>query len=75
MPLRKPTDTQSNATDAALKAIQEALGQTSAFEPLSAEAGHYEAELTVETVKRIQKRADETLSKEEWVVIDGVDKR
>lgn len=72
MPLRKPTDTESDATETALSAIQEALGQTAAFAPLPE---HYEAELTVETVNRIQKKADETLSKDEWVVIDGVDKR
>ena len=80
MPLRKPTNTQSDAAEAALEAIQEALNiqeasETSAFAPLPVEAHHYEAELTIETVKRIQQKADETLNKEEWVVIDGVDKR
>jgi len=79
MPLRKPTD----ATEAVLTAIQEAIRlrddapatQAADAAPLPREAYHYEAELKVEVVKRIQQKADETLKQEEWVVIDGVDKR
>jgi hypothetical protein len=78
MPLRKPED---DATGEALKAIQEALearknvSLDALYDPAPPEAFHYEAELNVETVKKIQQKADETLQKEEWVVIDGVDKR
>lgn len=39
------------------------------------EAFQYDAEVKAETVKLIQRRADETLDREEWVVIDGVGKR
>ena len=62
MPLRKPTDDDGEF----------ALQVAPAFPP---EAYQYEAELTVETVKAIQARADKILCKEEWAVIDGVDKR
>ncbi len=70
MPLRKPTDI--DPTDAALTAVQEALAQAG---DLPQEAFHYETELKVEVVKQIQAKADKVLSKEEWVVIDGVDKQ
>jgi hypothetical protein len=77
MPLRKPDD---DAMGEALKAIQEALeahpASTHAFYDVAPpEAFHYESELNVETIEKIQQKADETLQKEEWVVIDGVDKR
>jgi hypothetical protein len=68
MPLRKKEDIEQNA----LEAIQEALAQPS---PLLPESYQYEAELKMEVVKRIQVEADKILSQEEWVVIDGVDKR
>jgi hypothetical protein len=68
MPLRKP---DTDATEAALSEIQRVLG----YDSLPQEAFHYEAELKVEVVKQIQAKADAVLNKEEWVVIDGVDKR
>jgi hypothetical protein len=70
MPLRKPTDID-DPTENALEAIQEALALR---DDPSAEVYSYEAELDIEVIKRIQQKADETLKKEEWVVIDGVDK-
>jgi hypothetical protein len=70
MPLHKPTDI--DPTEAALAKIQEAL---EVADDLPVEAYHYEAELKVEVVKRIQAEADKVLNQDEWVVIDGVDKR
>lgn len=70
MPLRKPTD-ETNPTEVALAEIQRAL-EAGEVPP---EAYHYEAELKVEVVRRIQAEADKVLNQEEWVVIDGVDKR
>jgi hypothetical protein len=61
MPLRKQDDAQD---DGDVKTV------TELFPP---EAYQYEAELTVEKVKLIQAKADKVLSKEEWVIIDGVD--
>jgi hypothetical protein len=64
MPLRKPTDDEQDGAQTA------SVAQT--FPP---EAYQYEAELKVEIVQTIQARADKVLCKEEWTVIDGVDKR
>lgn len=64
MPLHKPTNDGDKDKRAA--------PTTLAFPP---EAYQYDAELKVETVKLIQAKADKVLSQDEWVVIDGVDKR
>jgi hypothetical protein len=65
MPRRKPDDTRDESKD----------GSSSVSQTIPPEAYQYEAELKVEMVKLIQARADKLLSEEEWVVIDGVNKR
>jgi hypothetical protein len=64
MPLCKPTDDDHKH--------ERAVPSARVFPP---EAYQYEAELKVETVKIIQTEADKVLAKDEWIVIDGVDKR
>lgn len=64
MPLRKPTDDDNDH--------KRGEPNAHAFPP---EAYQYEAELKVETVKIIQAEADKKLALDEWVVVDGVDKR
>ena len=63
MPLRKPTDDGNGHTP---------MMNNRAFPP---EAYQYEADVTAEAVERIQAEADKVLCCEEWVVIDGVNKR
>jgi len=65
MPLRKPDDTYDDG---------EAPVMTTA-KPFPPEAYEYEADLSPEKIKTIQAKADKILSQEEWVIIDGVDKR
>jgi hypothetical protein len=62
MPLRKPDPEEINSLPIPARTIPP-------------EAYEYEAPLNPEAIKLIQERADKTLLKEEWVVIDGVNKR
>jgi hypothetical protein len=65
MPLRKTDDDDHHSTAIA----------DSSNRPFPPEAYQYDGELKVEVVQALQKKADLRLSKEEWVVIDGIDKR
>jgi hypothetical protein len=65
MPLRKPDDTYEDGDGTVLTVAK----------PFPPEAYEYEAELKPEKIKVIQAKADKILSQEEWVIVDGVDKR
>jgi hypothetical protein len=64
MPLHKPDNTKNDGKDAVATAL-------AAFPP---EALNYDTDVTDEVVRRVQAEADAVLAKEEWVVIDGVEK-
>ena len=54
-----------------LRKLDDSAGQVSETFPPAPEALQYEDDVTPETVKALQKRANKKLRKEKWVVIDG----
>jgi hypothetical protein len=65
MPLRKPGDTNDDGHD-------DVVATSKRFPP---EAHAYDTDVTDKVVKRVKAEAEKVLEKDEWVVIDGVDKR
>lgn len=66
MPLRKKDDSKDRDGSA------EAATVGRKFPP---EAYSYDTDITDEVVKRVQREADKVLDRDEWVVIDGVEKQ
>jgi hypothetical protein len=64
MPLPRPDDTHDDGHNTG-----------AAARPFPPEAHAYDTDVSAKVVKRVQAEADKILSKDEWVVIDGVDKR
>lgn len=67
MPLRKPDDTHDNGGNAD--------GGATTGKKFPPEAYAYDSDITDHVVKRVQTEAEKRLSKDEWIVIDGVGER
>jgi hypothetical protein len=65
MPRRRPDETHEKRDD----------GEPVTSPPFPPEAYTYDSDVTDEATRRVQAEADKILNKENWVVIDGDDKR